>query len=129
MAQSQPTATKSTPEQRLQFSFFLINRAGFDGTAVLGQSRLENKNWLGIYDIVEALSKPQGPLVQTEPLVPQDIIHEMRLALNELVLKRLENDINESVPQTSDSPPEPVEEQQMPTEFVNDEEDDGLQPA
>ena len=116
----------STPQQRLTFQLFLIEREGFNDMADRGRRHLEGKNWLGIYDIVDHLSKPEGPLVQTDTLVPQDIIHNMRLALNELVLERLANDVNDTQPTVK---PKPVEERKLPTEFVRDNEDDNLQPA
>ncbi len=115
--------TLSTPEQRLDFQFYLIEKEGLTDMADRGRRHLENKNWLAIYDIVDHLSKPEGPLVQADTLVPQDIIHNMRLALNELVLQRLATDVNDTDPKS------PVEEKQLPTEFVKDDDDDNLQPA
>ena len=113
---------KTTPTQQLAFQLYLIDALGFHETVTLSVGNITRKNWLGMYETIEQLEKPEGPLVKVEPLIPADIIHNVRLALNELVLERMAKDVN-------DLSGTPLPEGQAPTEFVSDEEDDGLQPA
>ena len=113
---------KPTPLQQLAFQLYLMDASDKTATVTLATQYIAAKNWLGVYDIVNELEKPEGPLVKTEPLIATDIIHNIRLALNELVLARLTSDVN-------DLSGTPIPEGPAPTEFVPDEEDDGLQTA
>ena len=108
---------KATPVQNIEFQCYLIQRAGYAEIADLGRKAISQENWNFLYKMANDLEQPKGKLDTSSSLVDQDIIHNIRLALNSIILPEMPNDTQTKPP--PENVPQPRKE----------EDEDNLQPA